>query len=39
MSFKALGLDPNILTAIEEAGYTEPTPHPGCGDSGGDRGW
>ena len=26
MSFKALGLDPNILTAIEEAGYTEPTP-------------
>jgi ATP-dependent RNA helicase RhlE len=26
MSFKALGLDPNILTAITEAGYTEPTP-------------
>lgn len=26
MPFKALGLDPNILTAIQEAGYTEPTP-------------
>ncbi|WP_395749911.1 DEAD/DEAH box helicase [Prosthecobacter sp.] len=26
MSFKPLGLDPNILTAIQEAGYTEPTP-------------
>ncbi len=26
MPFKALGLDPNILTAIKEAGYTEPTP-------------
>jgi ATP-dependent RNA helicase RhlE len=26
MSFKALGLDPHILQAIQEAGYTEPTP-------------
>jgi ATP-dependent RNA helicase RhlE len=26
MSFSALGLDPNILKAINEAGYTEPTP-------------
>ncbi|WP_395743484.1 DEAD/DEAH box helicase [Prosthecobacter sp.] len=26
MSFKPLGLDPHILTAIQEAGYTEPTP-------------
>jgi ATP-dependent RNA helicase RhlE len=26
MSFKPLGLDPNILQAIQEAGYTEPTP-------------
>ncbi|MBL9177387.1 MAG: DEAD/DEAH box helicase [Verrucomicrobiaceae bacterium] len=26
MSFKALGLDAHILQAIDEAGYTEPTP-------------
>jgi ATP-dependent RNA helicase RhlE len=26
MPFKALGLDPHILQAIKEAGYTEPTP-------------
>lgn len=26
MPFKALGLDPQILQAIQEAGYTEPTP-------------
>ena len=26
MSFSVLGLDPNILQAISEAGYTEPTP-------------
>jgi ATP-dependent RNA helicase RhlE len=26
MPFKALGLDSNILKAIQEAGYTEPTP-------------
>jgi ATP-dependent RNA helicase RhlE len=26
MPFKALGLDANILKAIQEAGYTEPTP-------------
>ena len=26
MPFKALGLDPNILKAIQETGYTEPTP-------------
>jgi len=26
MSFKELGLDSHILTAIQEAGYTEPTP-------------
>ncbi len=26
MSFRALGLDPNILKAVTEAGYTEPTP-------------
>ena len=26
MPFRALGLDANILTAIQEAGYTEPTP-------------
>lgn len=26
MSFSVLGLDPNILKAISEAGYTEPTP-------------
>jgi len=26
MSFRALGLDPQILKAVEEAGYTEPTP-------------
>ncbi|HYF37647.1 MAG TPA: DEAD/DEAH box helicase [Prosthecobacter sp.] len=26
MPFKSLGLDPNILKAIQEAGYTEPTP-------------
>jgi ATP-dependent RNA helicase RhlE len=26
MSFQPLGLDPNILQAIHEAGYTEPTP-------------
>jgi len=26
MPFKSLGLDPGILTAIQEAGYTEPTP-------------
>ena len=26
MSFQALGLDPHILQAIQEAGYTEPTP-------------
>jgi ATP-dependent RNA helicase RhlE len=26
MSFQPLGLDPNILQAIQEAGYTEPTP-------------
>jgi ATP-dependent RNA helicase RhlE len=26
MSFRALGLDPKILQAVTEAGYTEPTP-------------
>jgi len=26
MSFQALGLDPKILQAVKEAGYTEPTP-------------
>jgi ATP-dependent RNA helicase RhlE len=26
MSFRALGLDPKILKAVQEAGYTEPTP-------------
>ena len=26
MSFSALGLDPKILQAVKEAGYTEPTP-------------
>src|SRR4028118_941211 len=26
MPFAALGLDPRILSAIQEAGYTEPTP-------------
>ena len=26
MSFQTLGLGPNILQAIEESGYTEPTP-------------
>jgi ATP-dependent RNA helicase RhlE len=26
MSFRVLGLDPNILKAVQEAGYTEPTP-------------
>ena len=26
MSFKELGLSPNILAAIEESGYTQPTP-------------
>jgi ATP-dependent RNA helicase RhlE len=26
MSFRPLGLDPNILQAVQEAGYTEPTP-------------
>src|SRR5476651_2063256 len=26
MSFSALGLDPKILQAVQEAGYTEPTP-------------
>jgi ATP-dependent RNA helicase RhlE len=26
MSFRSLGLDPRILQAVEEAGYTEPTP-------------
>ena len=26
MSFSALGLDPRILKAVQEAGYTEPTP-------------
>jgi len=26
MSFRDLGLDPNILKAVQEAGYTEPTP-------------
>src|ERR1043165_5287209 len=26
MSFRALGLDANILKAVQEAGYTEPTP-------------
>jgi ATP-dependent RNA helicase RhlE len=26
MSFSALGLDPKILSAVKEAGYTEPTP-------------
>ncbi|MDD5139449.1 MAG: DEAD/DEAH box helicase [Verrucomicrobiales bacterium] len=26
MSFNALGLDPKILQAVKEAGYTEPTP-------------
>src|SRR5450755_288066 len=26
MSFRALGLDPRILQAVQEAGYTEPTP-------------
>ena len=26
MPFRALNLDPNILKAVHEAGYTEPTP-------------
>jgi ATP-dependent RNA helicase RhlE len=26
MSFGSLGLDPNLLKAVQEAGYTEPTP-------------
>ena len=26
MSFSSLGLDPKILQAVQEAGYTEPTP-------------
>src|SRR5258706_10865138 len=26
MPFRALGLDANILKAVQEAGYTEPTP-------------
>ncbi|HWV98558.1 MAG TPA: DEAD/DEAH box helicase [Candidatus Acidoferrum sp.] len=26
MPFRSLGLDPNILKAVQEAGYTEPTP-------------
>ena len=26
MSFSVLGLDPKILQAVQEAGYTEPTP-------------
>src|SRR5665213_1578141 len=26
MSFRDLGLDPRILKAVQEAGYTEPTP-------------
>ena len=26
MSFSVLGLDPKILQAVKEAGYTEPTP-------------
>ena len=26
MPFRSLGLDPKILTAVQEAGYTEPTP-------------
>ena len=26
MPFRALGLDANILRAVQEAGYTEPTP-------------
>src|SRR5476651_798718 len=26
MPFRALGLDPKILQAVQEAGYTEPTP-------------
>jgi ATP-dependent RNA helicase RhlE len=26
MAFRALGLDPKILKAVQEAGYTEPTP-------------
>jgi len=26
MPFRSLGLDPRILQAIQEAGYTEPTP-------------
>jgi ATP-dependent RNA helicase RhlE len=26
MSFRALGLEPSILRAVQEAGYTEPTP-------------
>ena len=26
MPFRALGLDPRILQAVQEAGYTEPTP-------------
>src|SRR5271163_5240162 len=26
MSFRDLGLDPKILQAVQEAGYTEPTP-------------
>src|SRR5258708_26848996 len=26
MSFRALGLDANILKAVQESGYTEPTP-------------
>src|SRR5439155_11240689 len=26
MPFRVLGLEPRILTAVQEAGYTEPTP-------------
>ena len=26
MSFRNLGLDPKVLQAVQEAGYTEPTP-------------
>src|ERR1700729_2069191 len=26
MPFRALGLDPKVLQAVKEAGYTEPTP-------------
>jgi ATP-dependent RNA helicase RhlE len=26
MPFRALGLEPRILQAVQEAGYTEPTP-------------